>query len=545
MKKPNNSSSWSKLKTLIFFVFVLLTCGRLYADAYTDWVDAYATWLKANPPPGANIPPPISTPTPSPTATPSPTPAGKFRVGDKVMPTTTVNVRETPGGALVGTQGQGVQGTIQDGPQGAILNGTNITWWKVAFADPPSGWTGEDNLVPHAAPAPTPTPAAATHYVSPTGNDSNAGTSPNQSWKTLGKAIASAPLGATVSIAAGTYAESPNFNRGASAASPITFRGEGTVIVTGPVNLSGQYNTVSGLKTGMTTLQSSGSNPPCFLLSGSNDTLANCVAEGLTLSPITSDEGVCITLRGDHNTALKCTVSNTDNVDAFRIFGDSNVIDGATVFNHANSQYSAGPHADYVQTWGGLTNSIIQNCLFYGSQGTKQFGVLATEPGGNTSNVTNNVWRNTIVVGGEHLFLTLANMKVYNSVWYKSAKSIGDLLFFDQGRYSGYVLRNSAWYGCGTNKGNGFIQGNSLNNVACDHNFFAWVDNSGVTHVTGSNAVNGGDPMFVNPDGRDFHTKPGSPLRGAGVAISPGFPDRDGNPRPSSGSWDIGAYQAQ
>src|SRR6202043_2361486 len=38
----------------------------------------------------------------------------------------------------------------------------------------------------------------------------------------------------------------------------------------------------------------------------------------------------------------------------------------------------------------------------------------------------------------------------------------------------------------------------------------------------------------------DFHITSGSPARGAGVALSPSFSDKDGNGR--SGAWDIGAY---
>jgi hypothetical protein len=50
------------------------------------------------------------------------------------------------------------------------------------------------------------------------------------------------------------------------------------------------------------------------------------------------------------------------------------------------------------------------------------------------------------------------------------------------------------------------------------------------------------DPAFVNPSGFDFHLQSGSPAHTAGVVTSALF-DLDGNVRPSSGPFDIGAYQ--
>jgi hypothetical protein len=50
-----------------------------------------------------------------------------------------------------------------------------------------------------------------------------------------------------------------------------------------------------------------------------------------------------------------------------------------------------------------------------------------------------------------------------------------------------------------------------------------------------------GDPKLVAPATFDFHLGPGSAAIGAGVATS-AITDLDGNPRPSTGPFDIGAY---
>ncbi len=50
------------------------------------------------------------------------------------------------------------------------------------------------------------------------------------------------------------------------------------------------------------------------------------------------------------------------------------------------------------------------------------------------------------------------------------------------------------------------------------------------------------DPLFLNAAGHDFHLMAGSPAIGKGV-MTAAATDFDGNPRPRSGSWDIGAYE--
>ncbi|HVQ76388.1 MAG TPA: right-handed parallel beta-helix repeat-containing protein [Candidatus Binatia bacterium] len=77
---------------------------------------------------------------------------------------------------------------------------------------------------------------------------------------------------------------------------------------------------------------------------------------------------------------------------------------------------------------------------------------------------------------------------------------------------------------------------------------------SGGTPALRNNLLDTANPQFVNPDAGDFHLRSTSPAIGAGVASAAyatyqslyGVPisvDRDGVPRPSGGTWDIGAYE--
>lgn len=112
----------------------------------------------ATPTPQPTPTPPQPTPTPAPTATPTPPP--EFVIGARIELTATeTNVRSSPGiksDNLVGTQAEGVLGTLLEGP--ATVSTDPHTWWRSNFDTGVDGWIGEDNFKSSNAPAPTPKP---------------------------------------------------------------------------------------------------------------------------------------------------------------------------------------------------------------------------------------------------------------------------------------------------------------------------------------------------------------------------------------------------
>jgi Right handed beta helix region len=116
--------------------------------------------------------PPAPTPTPSATPTPtaSPTPGNKFKTGDWVTPTAEVNVRNSPGGTIVGTHAPGDLGIVVSGPELAPLpQATTVAWYLIDWTTAPtSGHTGDNDLAKAAAPSPTPTPAPTPPQPTPT-----------------------------------------------------------------------------------------------------------------------------------------------------------------------------------------------------------------------------------------------------------------------------------------------------------------------------------------------------------------------------------------
>ncbi|MFT7645226.1 MAG: hypothetical protein ACI9BF_000902 [Candidatus Paceibacteria bacterium] len=86
-----------------------------------------------------------STPTSTldPEPEPAPTISTKFSHSDRVQPIDTVNILSTAGGALLGTQLFGTNGTVISGP--TVAGG--YTYWQINFDNGTNGWAAEDWLV--------------------------------------------------------------------------------------------------------------------------------------------------------------------------------------------------------------------------------------------------------------------------------------------------------------------------------------------------------------------------------------------------------------
>ena len=75
---------------------------------------------------------------------------GKFKAGDPVIVYGTggtgVRVRKTPCGEKIGTQPDGANGIVLEGPVECALDGKVYRWWKIRWADGLVGWSVEDYL---------------------------------------------------------------------------------------------------------------------------------------------------------------------------------------------------------------------------------------------------------------------------------------------------------------------------------------------------------------------------------------------------------------
>lgn len=200
------------------------------------------------------------------------------------------------------------------------------------------------------------------------------------------------------------------------------------------------------------------------------------------------------------NTVVNCVFSN-------------NIARGGNGFAPATIGYPGGDgHGGAVWSGGAAT---FTNNTFYANQaigGNGANAVSGTSNGGagggafyavdaNTSTATNNIIANNVSTGGT----------------------------------------GGTGFGGGTNGGNGLAFG-GLNASSVTFNLF--FSNMGGDGSTGTNAIIGQDPLFVNPPG-DLHLRSSSPAKFVGTNTGAPSVDLENNPRPFSptiGAFELGLF---
>lgn len=132
-----------------------------------------------------STPDPTATPDPAPESTPAPTPA----------PTATPEPKTTSAPASAASP------TATATPVSTSTSAPITTPTPAPTAKP----TPSPTASPAPTPQPTPAPETGVYYVTTTGSDTGLG-SGSSPWKTIGKAVATAPSGSVIRIEGGTYA---------------------------------------------------------------------------------------------------------------------------------------------------------------------------------------------------------------------------------------------------------------------------------------------------------------------------------------------------
>ena len=149
--------------------------------------------------------------------------------------------------------------------------------------------------------------------------------------------------------------------------------------------------------------------------------------------------------------------------------------------------------------------------------------------------------------------MTIRNVKFYNNNTGLIFKGVGNLIYNNLS-YGNY------YYGMDPfSSGSSFVYNNTIvangsygihvqtsgsstirNNIIWGNGGTIWVEQGTVTQ---SNNLTS-DPLFVNLSAKDLHLQNSSPAIKAGLNLSSVFKsDYEGKKRPSSGAWDIGAYE--
>lgn len=227
---------------------------------------------------------------------------------------------------------------------------------------------------PTPAPSQTPAPTGPGLYVSPQGNDSNAGTA-SAPLRTLKAAASRVQAGQTVYVAAGTYQEQLITQRAGSASAPITFQGyNGVPVIDGSafnwtlggdqnqglVILNHDYNVLKGFK--VVNSKNTG-----VVLNADNLLVTGCEVAYTQRHAISTDTDRQTNWPGLKGTNIKNAV--IDNVDVHHAvlkgpgYGQavSLIADGFEVKNsrfHDNALES-------VDIWMGAKNGEVKNNRFY------------------------------------------------------------------------------------------------------------------------------------------------------------------------------------
>lgn len=357
------------------------------------------------------------------------------------------------------------------------------------------------------------------HYVSPTGSDSNDG-SQSSPWATINHASGVAQPGWIVHVAPGKYSSSVS----------LTTSGTASNCTNG--NTASCITFVSDTKWGAKV-------PPVVTISGSyivfkdfeiDGTLSGNVCCGIDSTGTT---GLQLIGNKIHDTASAGNSTGTCVicVDAGAVGGGHHIIDGNFLYhnNPGSTANNSGQHGIYSE----LSGDIVRNNIV-----VDQGGGWCIHGYHNVDNwtVVNNTLANCqnggIAIGGggsTQNNTTIINNLVVNSG--NSSTGNGGINFRQCG--TGMVGQNNMGYG----------DTPSLYVGSC-------------SSTTESGSQTGSDSSFVNYDGSnaetaDFHLATGSAAIGSGTRTCASghsgcvpTTDFDGNPRPASGSVDIGAYQS-
>jgi PKD domain len=408
--------------------------------------------------------------------------------------------------------------------------------------------------------------SAATYYVnSNTGSDTNAGTNSAAPWLTLHMSIPKLSPGDTLNCT-GTFSENAgygshyNFTVSGTAGNPITIKSYGAGATIDMVcggdfcnyNFTGSYLAFDGFK--ITTL-APGNLTGAFSFSdgtsamnsggGSHIIIRNCEVSNVSafINGVQGGDRVWIfetAIGSSFITFTNLYFHDITDADLTRIWGTRHLITHCVISNCTNPNYvGSAIHADLIQCGGNTSLSNVFECNLLISN-TLSGGDLDCTWGGGpcASDARDWVYRNNIFVyhGSQSIQDFMPNFHAYNNVFYHwNGRCITEA-------YTGtnMMIYNNVFINDGVTDGTGVspVNYNAWDAVSFSEN--QWV-------AMGPSNIVVTDPGFVNAAAGDFHLLSTSPLRGAGINLtsdpSASITDMDGNARPSTGAWDIGAYQ--
>ncbi|MFJ7625187.1 choice-of-anchor Q domain-containing protein [Streptomyces sp. NPDC097595] len=426
--------------------------------------------------------------------------------------------------------------------------------------------------LPMALAGATPAQAASTtYYVSPSGSDTNPGTSAGLPFKTLQKAADLTKPGDTVSIMKGTYTESADgqdvltIRRSGSAGLPITYKpypGDHPVIhpVTGwnGINISGaSYIRIQGLEVAGDIPHLTLADAEAHAVPGKPKFNTNCVAAYKNTTTGLQSHHIDIIGNDVHD----CPGGGISAIDADHVTIDHNRVHTTSWYNvYATSGISILRALDSDKGDPGtykirITDNVVNDnetkikwhdCDCYSDGNGIIVDTLKGKPAGEGADyngrvlVANNL---SFDNGGSgiHSFKSqhvdiVGNTAYYNS---RSSRQTGYANVYALQSTDVRLLDNISYARAG--KPTNLTSGNQ--NVTYDSNIYF---NGAAPETTGPHDLVA-DPKLVNPgtdpSTADFRLRADSPAVDSGAAFPAVDKDLDGNGRPAGSGYDRGAYE--
>lgn len=417
---------------------------------------------------------------------------------------------------------------------------------------------------------------ATNYYVSPSGNDANAGTQTSP-WQHIQKSADTMIAGDTAYLRTGTYNEKVTPKNSGTAGNYITYTaytGETATIDGTGINIgdfsglihiaSLNYIKISGLRV-INANFSSGTNHQygIYALCSNNITVEKNYVANTNSAAIASDivnpSGVNLSCTPNNITIDSNEVNSTNSSlreeAIFLAFTNSFEVKNNNVHNsqkegidvlhgsfngsiHNNTVHDNAGLGIYVDAWDQHTYGIdVYNNISYNNNGGF---ALSSENGGLLENIRlfNNIAYSNhndygFVVSNWDQALTsqhpMNNISLINNTSFNNS---GDGFRVMNPQATNVILRNNI----SSQNTNQIAITVSLTNLTIDHNLVF-----GSSSYLGSSIA--GDPKFVNTTSFDFHLQTGSPAIDTGsAAAAPGF-DFAGNARPYGAGYDVGAYE--
>jgi len=409
--------------------------------------------------------------------------------------------------------------------------------------------------------------ASTTYYVSPSGSDSNAGTS-IAPFKTIGKGITSAVAGDTVSIADGTYSGTGNVDLSISAAITVTSaNGAGSTVVDCggahkafalSAGTSGSPIVIKGL-----TIQNGTSAGVSANVVG----MTNAVGQFMSCRFMFNQPwGALSVPSGSTATVASCEFASNTGFSGGAIYCGGTLSVGSSTFSGNQSTgyggvaYNVGSASFYQCTFdgnstpgnGGAVSNLgiltVTNCLFHGNQSASNGGAIFTNSAAtisNTSILGNNAANGGGIWNAYTFPITIKNCVIaLNSAADGGGLGNAGQMNVDYSTIAGNSASNGAddyeQNGATVTLRNDILWGNGVSDLYNNGN--TSITNCDLTsNAPATNSINA-DPQFVDAANGDYSVRATSPCRHAAIVINGITTDYFGRPR-SASSPTIGAVE--